>query len=214
MQTIKLIIFDLDGTLSDSLADLTDATNRMRRHFHMADLSAAEVRRMVGEGARKLVERALPGASEDEIAAGLDIFLAYNETHIADKTTLYPGVKEVLDELKRRGKLMAVVSNKNVALCRKLLAILDVDSYFAAVLGADSLPSRKPSPEPLLKLLADFSVPAEHALMVGDSINDIAAGKGAGITTVGCRYGYGDDGDIIDADYRITALPGLLELPI
>lgn len=214
MQKIKLIIFDLDGTLSDSLADLTDATNQVRRHFDMADLTAEQVRKLVGEGARKLVERALPGASEGEIEEGLGIFLAYNETHIADKTRLYPGVKEVLNELKKRGKLLAVISNKNVALCQKLLAILGADGYFAAVLGADSLPFRKPSPAPILKLLADFSVPADEALMVGDSINDIAAGRGAGVTTVGCSYGYGDEGDIAGADYRITALPELLELPI
>lgn len=212
--TIKLIIFDLDGTLSDSLADLTDATNQMRRHFNLADLTVEHVRKLVGEGARKLVERALPGASEDEIEEGLHIFLSYNDTHIADKTRLYPGVKESLDELKKRGKLLAVISNKNVALCQKLLAVLGVDGYFAAVLGADSLPFRKPSPAPLMKLLDDFSVSADEALMVGDSINDIAAGKGAGVTTVGCSYGYGDEGDIAGADYRISALPGLQELPI
>lgn len=214
MQPIELIIFDLDGTLTDSLADLTAATNRMRRHFGRTELSLEQVRQLVGQGSRNLVERALPGASPEEIEQGLGVFLAYNDAHIADKTRLYPGVAETLAALQGRGKQLAVISNKNVALCRKLLAVLRADGYFAAILGADSLPFRKPSPEPVLKLLADFGVSPQLAMMVGDSINDIAAGHGAGVVTVGCSYGYGDAVELSGADYRIDTFAGLLELPL
>ncbi len=211
---IKLIIFDLDGTLTDSLADLTDATNQMLAGFGRPVLDCGEVRKLVGQGARRLVERALHGASEGEVESGLNAFLDYNNEHIADKTRLYPGVKETLDRLRADGRRMAVISNKNVLLCRKLLDILGVGGYFDKVLGADSLPFRKPSPEPILKLLHDFDVAPEEAVMVGDSINDVAAGKGAGVTTVGCTYGYGDAVELADADFLVAAFPELLELSL
>jgi phosphoglycolate phosphatase len=210
----KLIIFDLDGTLIDSLADLTDATNWMLVRFNRPGLTAEQVRLLVGQGARNLVERAMPGAAEDEVSEGLAIFLAYNEAHIADKTRLYPGVTETLERLRGGERQLAVISNKNFALCRKILALLGIDAYFTAVLGADSLPFRKPSPEPVLKLLRDLGVSAAAAAMVGDSINDIAAGQGAGVTTIGCTYGYGDIAELADADCRIDDFAELMELQL
>lgn len=210
---IRLVIFDLDGTLTDSLADLTAATNWMLRHFRRPELSPEEVRRMVGQGARRLVERALSGAPAGEVEEGLGLFLAYNELHIADRTVLYPAAEAVLARLREEGRLLAIVSNKNESLCRKLLAVLGVERHFAAVLGADSTPFRKPSPEPLLQLMRDFDVTADETIMVGDSINDVAAGREAGVVTVGCSFGYGDAEEIADADYRIDRLSELMELP-
>ncbi|HEY6872577.1 MAG TPA: HAD-IA family hydrolase [Geobacteraceae bacterium] len=214
MNSIKLIIFDLDGTLTDSLADLTDATNQMLAGFGRPALDCEEVRNLVGQGARRLVERAMPDAPAGEIEKGLKVFLDYNNAHIADKTTLYPGVRETLDKLRADGMRLAVISNKNVLLCRRLLDLLGVGGYFADVLGADSLPSRKPSPEPVFKLLHDFGVAPGEAVMVGDSINDVAAGKGAGVITVGCTYGYGYADELAGADYHVAALSDLLRLPL
>jgi phosphoglycolate phosphatase len=214
MNTIKLIIFDLDGTLIDSLDDLADATNHMLTSLGRAEANRDQVRGFVGQGARRLVEKAMPNAVAEEIEIGLSVFLAYNEEHIVDKTRLYPGVAETLSALRRAGKALAVVSNKNVALCRKVLTTLEADGFFECVIGADSLQARKPSPEPLFKVLRDLGASPEQAVIVGDSINDIAAGKGAGIVTVGCTYGYGDRTEIADADYLIDTVSGLLELPI
>ena len=210
----NLIIFDLDGTLIDSLADLTDATNHMLITLGRPGIGREAVRLLVGQGARRLVERALTGASEAEIDEGLRLFLDYNHRHIADRTVLYPGVAKTLAVLQSRGIRMAVISNKNVVLCHEVLNLLAVDTYFEAVLGADSLPFRKPSPEPVLKLLADFGVASTRAAMIGDSINDIAAGKGAGVATVGCTWGYGDLPELADADYQVDTFPELLELPL
>ena len=92
----KLVILDLDGTLIDSLNDLTDAANHMRQAFDLPVFSFSEVKKLVGEGARRLVERALPDISLDEQERGLEIFLRYNYEHIADKTCFYPGVRETL----------------------------------------------------------------------------------------------------------------------
>jgi phosphoglycolate phosphatase len=214
MNPIKLIIFDLDGTLVDSLADLTDTTNNMLARFSRPALAQEQVRKLVGQGARNLVERAMTGASSDEIEDALGIFLAYNDAHIADKTQLYSGVKDTLEMLHAGQREMAVISNKNVALCRKLLAVLGIDGYFGAVLGADSLPFRKPSPEPLLKLIRDFGVSAAETAMVGDSINDIAAGSGAAVVTIGCTYGYGDISELAEAEFLIDRFADLAELPI
>lgn len=214
MNKIKLIIFDLDGTLTDSLADLTDAVNHMRAALGKEALSAAQVRKMVGQGARKLVERALNTEVPADVEQGLRLFLSYNDLHIAYKTTLYPGVVETLSVLAAQGKRLAVISNKNAALCRKLLDVLSISQQFEYILGADSLPERKPSPVPILKVLQDSGVSVGQTVMVGDSINDIAAGKGAGVITVGCTWGYGDPEELIEADYRIGSFSELLKLPI
>jgi phosphoglycolate phosphatase len=214
MKNLDLILFDLDGTLIDSLDDLTNATNYMLLSLGRAAATRERVRGYVGQGARRLVERAMPDASVEELEQGLSLFLSHNEEHIADRTRFYPGVVETLTALRDAGMALVVVSNKNVALCSKVLTALGADGFFACVIGADSLPERKPSPEPLLKVLRDFDVPPTRAAMVGDSINDIAAGKAAGVVTIGCTFGYGDLEEIGDADYLIDSLPELLVLPL
>ena len=214
MPPIKLLIFDLDGTLIDSLPDLTDATNHMRQSFRLPPLDAEQVRKLVGQGARSLVARALPTSSPEQVEEGLEIFLSYNLSHIADKTRLYPGVLETLQALEGRGIPLSVLSNKNVGLCREVLSRLGIAKFFPAVFGADSFPFKKPSPEPVLALLKEFGVATRECVIVGDSINDMAAGEGAGVVTVGCSYGYGDSSELAGADYLVSDFPSLLGLPI
>lgn len=213
MGPIRLLIFDLDGTLIDSLPDLTDATNLIREKHGLPQIEIADVRKLVGRGARNLVERALPGASEAEVDQALEVFLEYNLAHIADKTRPYPGVPETLRELSGLGIPMVVLSNKDVALCREVLGRLGLEQHFTDVFGADSFPYRKPSPEPVIAVLKGFGVPAAECVMVGDSVNDIAAGGGAGVWTVGCSYGYGELSELDEAHYRVPDFPSLLELP-
>ncbi len=211
---IKLIIFDLDGTLINSLEDLTDATNHMLSEMCRQKMSVEDVRKLVGQGARRLVERALPGATSLEIEQALDNFLSFNNNHIVDKTRLYHGVKETLVQLRNKGYHLAVISNKNESLCQKVMQTLGIKCFFEAVIGADSTPFRKPSPEPVLKLLRDFRVSSSETVIVGDSINDIAAGKAAGVITVGCKYGYGDLAELSPSDYVVASFSKILELPI
>ncbi|MBP1751744.1 MAG: superfamily hydrolase [Geobacteraceae bacterium] len=211
---MRLVIFDLDGTVIDSLDDLTDTTNHMLSRMGRNTLGREEVRTLVGQGAKRLVERALPGAAPEELERALGMFLTYNEAHIVEKTRLYPGVREALALLRDRGFRLAVISNKNEVLCRKVIHALGVDGYFEAVVGADTTPFRKPSPEPVLRLLHDFGVAPAQAAIIGDSINDVAAGQAAGVVTVGCTYGYGSLSELETADYLVGSFPEIPGLPI
>ena len=209
---IKLLILDLDGTLIHSLADLADAANHMRDAFGLPPLSIPEVKNLVGEGARRLVERALPALPSGEQERGLELFLRYNYEHIADKTLLYPGVRETLEQLSASGLTLVIASNKSESHCREILRRLHAHTLFAAILGADSVAERKPSPEPLFHLMKQFGCTPQESVMVGDSINDMKAGKNAGVYTVGCDYGYGAPEELSLADVVVSSFPQLLEI--
>jgi len=198
------VLFDLDGTLVDSLEDLTDAVNHMLAGFGRTALPSASVRLLVGRGARNLVQRALGTQSPDHIEQGLKLFVAFNSAHIADKSRLYPGARDMLKTLATNGFRLAVISNKQEALSRLILETLGIADCFEAICGGDSFPEMKPSPLPLLRIMERFGVSPAETVMVGDSINDIQAGKQAGITTIGCAWGYGGSEEVREAD-RLAA---------
>lgn len=202
---IKAAFFDLDGTLVDSLEDLMDAVNHMLSVLGRKTLDSSEVRRLIGKGARNLVQRALATDSPHMIEQGLQLFTGYNAAHIADKSSLYPGTREMLDSMKACGIEMAVISNKNEALSRLIIKTLQIEDYFGIICGGDTFAEMKPSPLPLLEVLDGLNLQRSHSVMIGDSINDIQAGKQAGITTIGCRWGYGSDAELMDADYSIDS---------
>lgn len=198
--TIRAILFDLDGTLVDSLEDLTDAVNHMLAGFGKASLSGTEVRGLVGKGARNLVQRALGTESPEEIDKGLKLFVEFNCAHIADKSRLYPGVRELLEALAAQGICMAAISNKQETLSRLILEVLGIAGFWDCVCGGDTFAEMKPSPLPLLKVIERLGIAPMQAVMVGDSINDIQAGRQAGIKTIGCSWGYGGLDEINGAD--------------
>ena len=208
----KLIVFDLDGTLIDSIPDLTDAVNYMRSTFSLSPLSEEKVTSLVGEGAKRLVEDALPGFSQEDRQNGLECFLEYNFNHIIDKTRLYPEVVATLGTLKEEGYILAVASNKSESHCKEILRLLKTDHYFSAILGAESAAERKPSPAPIFYLMQQFGVTSSETVMVGDSINDIKAGKSAGVLTIGCEFGYGTVAELENADDTISSLDKLVSL--
>ncbi len=198
--TVAIALFDLDGTLVDSLEDLTDAVNFMLAGFGKDPLSRADVRNLVGKGARNLVQRALGAELSEHIERGLGLFTEFNAIHIADKSRLYPGVRETLETLAENTIPLAIVSNKNEVLSRLILHTLGIDHFFGAICGGDTFPEMKPSPLPLLRVVERFGISPGDAVMVGDSINDIQAGRHAGITTIGCTWGYGGPDDLREAD--------------
>jgi phosphoglycolate phosphatase len=203
--TIRAVLFDLDGTLVDSLEDLTDAVNHMLAGFGMTPLISTEVRGMVGKGARNLVQRALGTSSPEEIDKGLKLFMEFNCAHIADKSRLYSGVRELLEALAAHGIRMAVISNKQEALSRLILEVLGISRYFDSVCGGDTFAEMKPSPLPLQIVIERLGVLPMEAAMVGDSINDIQAGQQAGIMTIGCTWGYGGPGELNGAHLQVNS---------
>lgn len=200
--TIRAAFFDLDGTLVDSLADLADAVNHMLSSFDRPTLPLAEVRLLIGKGAHNLVHRALKSDDEHIVQQGLACFLEYNHGHIVDKSRLYPGAREALESLADNGITLAAISNKNEVLSRLILEELGIAPLFEVICGGDSFAEMKPSPLPLLKTLERLTISAAETVMAGDSINDIQAGRRAGITTIGCCWGYGTAEELREADYR------------
>lgn len=197
---IRAVLFDLDGTLVDSLEDLTDAVNHVRGVFSHPPLSADSVRLKVGKGARNLVQQVLPGAAETDIDHALGLFLEFNREHIADKSRLYPGIMETLRGLAARDIKMAVISNKNEDLSTLIVQTLGIHDLFENICGGDTYPENKPSPLPLLKVIEKLGMTPHECVMVGDSINDIEAGIRAGITSIACTWGYGGAEELAGAD--------------
>jgi phosphoglycolate phosphatase len=161
----------------------------------------------VGKGAHNLVGRALETESEEAITRGIELFVAYNSAHVTDKSALYPGVRGALRQLAENGIRLIVISNKHEALCHLILEALGIASLFEIICGGDTFPEMKPSPLPLLQALERLGIAAQDAAMVGDSINDIQAGHQAGVTTIGCTWGYGVIEELAGADY-CAASPG------
>lgn len=205
--TVRAALFDLDGTLVDSLEDLTDAVNHMLAGFGRPAMATASVQRLVGKGAHNLVRRALETESEEAVTRGIELFVAFNSAHVADKSALYPGVRETLRQLTENGIRLALISNKPESLCRLIMEALGIAGLFEIICGGDTFPEMKPSPLPLLRALERLGIAAHEAVMVGDSINDIQAGQQAGITTIGCAWGYGDIEELAEAGH-CAATPG------
>src|SRR5579859_6003526 len=194
--SIKLVIFDLDGTLIDSRLDLVHSVNAALRHIGRPELPDHVIASYVGDGAPILIARALGAVTLDEatIRKGLEFFLSYYREHKLDHTTLYPGIVQALTAIQNvsNGHLrkLAVLTNKPVIPSRAIVDALKLAPYFSQVYGGNSFATKKPDPEGALRLLEEIGVPAEQAVMVGDSHTDVETGRNAGLWTVGVTYGF------------------------
>lgn len=207
---LKLIIFDLDGTLVDSSIDITNALNYALAPYGYSPLTAGDVIKMVGEGVTRLIERLVgvaDAAVKDEVMAR---FLEHYSQHLLDNTTEYPGVRTTLEGL--TGYKKAIISNKRELLSRRTLDGLGLSGFFDFIVGSDTTSEKKPSPVPILRTLSVLEVGPAEAVIVGDSNFDIDAGKAAGITTVAVTYGYRPIEAISHADYMIDRMPDLIPL--
>ena len=208
---VRLIIFDLDGTLVDSIEDITNALNFGFEEYGMPPLATAEVAGMVGEGSVRLVEKVIErnnlGADKRTV---IKRFADYYGSHIADYTKPYPGVSEALQEMAHCRK--AVVSNKLEVFSKETLDRLGLSKYFDIVVGGDGTPERKPSPIPVQHVLSTLGVKPEETIIVGDSEIDIKTGKAASVKTVAVTYGYGRPGFEKEADFVIKNLSELVDI--
>ncbi|GAB4346268.1 MAG: phosphoglycolate phosphatase [Gammaproteobacteria bacterium] len=216
----QAILFDLDGTLVDSVPDLTFSVNAMLRQLDRAPVEETTVRRWVGNGAERLVKRALTGEMEAEPDTALyerayPLFLEAYADHVMVDSRLFPGVEAGLQALQQAGFAMGCITNKPERFTTPLLTGLGIDHYFAIQVSGDTLPVKKPDPRPLRYAAEFFKVPPERMLMVGDSRNDVQAARAAGSQIVCVPYGYNHGEDIRTANPDaviddLTQLPDLI----
>ena len=212
-----LLVFDLDGTLVDSVMDLRAALNEVLRERGHRALSRAEVKHMIGDGVPTLVARALAasGADPAEAPMALPRFLEIYEANPTQLSRPYPGVPETLATLRRRGYRTAICTNKPQQATLAVMQGLDLLPLFDGIAGGDRFPVRKPHPGHLLQLIAELGARPEASAMIGDNENDAAAAHSAAVPLVLVRYGYARvEPESLAADALLdhfSELPGALE---
>jgi phosphoglycolate phosphatase len=192
--SLRLLVFDLDGTLIDSGADLCASVNAMLRHYGRPSLSQPVISAYIGDGAARLVSRSL-GEPVDSgfLDAALTYFLDYYREHKLDQTYVYPGVFPSLDSLRSEPagapRPMAVLTNKPIGPSLAICEALGLSPYFFRTYGGNSFVTKKPDPEGLLALIREAGVTPQETLMIGDSDVDILTARNAGAWSMGCSYG-------------------------
>lgn len=217
----EMILIDVDGTLVDSVPDLTFCVDEMMKQLDMPLRGEALVRQWVGNGVERLVRRALIGQLDGEPDEALferayPIFIDLYSDNTSKRSRLYPGVREGLDYLHGSGYRLGCVTNKAARFTEPLLQTLGIYDHFAIVISGDTLPEKKPHPMPLLHAAEFFGVEPAHSLMIGDSVSDVKAARAAGFQIVCMSYGYNHGIDIRDAHPdavidTMTQIRGLLE---
>jgi len=183
---IDLVIFDLDGTLIDSAMDLAISLDLAMREEGLRSLNIDELLKRISVGSKNLLRELV---NDDRIAEKrvFDYYIKHYSQRMFDNTKLYPNVNELLELLK--SKTVALLSNKREEPCKVILKYFKIDHHFKMVLGGDSLPLKKPSPEPILHICRELGIAPERTLMIGDSPVDLEAGALAGTKTIGILEG-------------------------
>jgi phosphoglycolate phosphatase len=211
MKPISLIIFDLDGTLVDTLEDITESVNFTLNRLGRPPLFLDTVRQYVGDGIEMLMGRALGGRTE-LLDDAVGVYKAHHSRNLVVRSRLYPGVREMLEHFQAVPK--AVISNKTLDFVQPLLAGLGIAGAFRLVLGADAGMPLKPAPDSLLHIMQALGASRERTVMVGDGTTDMRAGKAAGVITCAVTYGFRPEAELRKAgpDHVIHALPELKDL--
>lgn len=216
---IKLLIFDLDGTLADTSRDITEAINYAVEPFGTGPYSIEETKAMVGSGITKLLHSLIPEDSASKNDSDIDPFeevsrrfLGFYSKHLLDYTIAYPNVKETLSQLGAYKK--AVLSNKREKFSKDVIKGVGLLEFFDIINGSDSVSEKKPSPVPVIETMKSLGASKDETVIIGDSNFDIEAGKAAGIITIAVTYGFRPVEMLKDADFIIDSmgdLPGILE---
>jgi phosphoglycolate phosphatase len=225
LQKPAAILFDLDGTLVDSVFDLADALNRALTDFGLPNRDINQIRSWIGNGAKTLLIRAISGKANPGTGTPAVHFLEFDDLYTAFKyyyservyksSQLYPGVLETLESLRSRDIKLAVVTNKPEVLAEKLLTEAGLRSFFGVVVGGDSLAVKKPDPAPLVYACAQLSVSTDQTVMVGDSASDIGAANAINMPVLAASWGYTQGLDLTKANVtaiirRFTEIPVLV----
>ena len=216
MGRIKLVVFDLDGTLADTLPDIAGALEKVTAKYgEYGDLQQL-VRKSIGNGAKKLVERVFDalGISKEHLEEDLAEYRALYAKDSCIDTVLYPNTLKVLEELKKRGIAMAVATMKPRESTKEVLEKMGIADYFSLVLSADDMQAPKPDPWSVYTCAKHEGVSPEQALMIGDSMTDVGAGKASGAVSVAVLGGYSDREKMLKsgADYLVEEIGALLPI--
>lgn len=196
---IKLIIYDLDGTLIDSAKDISTSVNFMLEQLGLKRVPEEQIRVHVGSGLvhliRNILNDAAAGATVDGILdRALDLYKTHHSEHLLDQTKLYPGVKTAVEFF--RDKKQAVITNKNEEFSRQILKGLGISKYFFDVIGGDQQYPKKPAPDSVLKLMELVRVKPDETVLIGDSAIDIQTARNAKIKSIAVTYGFGSRAEI------------------
>jgi len=199
----KHLIFDLDGTLIDSVPDLALAVNMTMQELDKDIYCLDVVRTWVGNGSLVLIKRAL--SSDVTIDENLDeelvqkahkLFLEYYLQNVCNETIMFENVKQTLQILKDKGYILSIVTNKPIEFVKPILDSFDIEKLFSMYIGANSLDVKKPNPKPLLYVCDKLGFSVEESIMIGDSKNDILAANNCNMQSIAVSYGYNYDEDI------------------
>jgi phosphoglycolate phosphatase len=188
----RLLIFDLDGTLVDSRADLAEGINHMRGHYGLEPLPLETIAGYIGNGVRKLVTRSLQGAEVD-VDEALQINKDYYNAHLTVHTSLYEGVAEGIRQLAAAGHTLAVLTNKPGDPSRTILRHFGLEDAFLGIIGGGDIDGLKPEPDGILRFLELSGTAPEEAWMVGDHYTDLAVAENAGVQSAFVQYGFGEE---------------------
>lgn len=197
------MVFDFDGTLVDTWRDIASALNLTLEEADLPIADGPEVRFWIGEGAIKLLERAIPEArrTPEGIAELYETFRGHYDACCLQTTDLYPGISECLEELS--GETLAIASNKPIHFLDRIVDGLGLKAYFRVVLGGDSLETRKPDPQVIHHLVSRLDAPPDEIFVVGDSGVDMELGRAAGARTIGCPWGFRGREELIRAGAEV-----------
>jgi phosphoglycolate phosphatase len=216
VERLKLMVFDLDGTLIDSAQDLCNSVNATLAHFGLKHLEDTEIAGFIGDGALMLVRRALaeePGApvGEEFLQTAYAFFLDYYRAHKLDFTYAYDGVLESLAALKAlhaQPRTMAVLTNKPVRPARDICTALGLAPYFMSIYGGNSFNTKKPNPEGLLALMAEAGATPEETVLIGDSHVDVLTARNGGAWVIGCTFGLSPESLVTTQPDVLVDTPG------
>jgi phosphoglycolate phosphatase len=204
---IDLLIFDLDGTLVDSLDDIVGSVNFTLSEMGLKQLERPQIRSYVGDGIKTLIARAVgtqEPVTEELVEKARKIYYEHHEVHCLDHVRMYPNVLEVMEHFASKKK--AVVSNKSERFTKKILEGLGLASYLDLIVGGDTLSDKKPNPIVIEHAVSLLKVSKNRTVMIGDGSQDVQCGRAAGVLTCGATYGFKPAEDTKDADFRINDL--------
>ena len=214
---IRLLVFDLDGTLIDSKLDLALSINATRKEYGLDPLPHETIFGFIGDGARALIQRSLAEEgteeqSDERVDEALRFFIRTYSEHALDNTVPYAGVREGLERLSGDGRTLTVLTNKPEQISRKILAGMDLERHFRAIYGGNSFDTKKPDPQGLIATLKEFGAAPREALVIGDSPIDVETARNAGAWVCGVSYGIASH-ELKDAepDFCIESLEELAE---